>query len=230
MDIEISDYDHFSFDLWLTLIKSNPEFKEKRNLLFKDFFSIEKNIDKVTQVVRYYDVLCNQMNEKTGSHIDTFEIYLFILNALDVNLEKISISDLEEFYTETQVLFFQYKPVLIFPEIKNLFIAIKEQDKNISITSNTGFIKGKSLRNLLEYYELNEYFSFQLYSDEIGFSKPNSLLYKQMIEKAKNITHLELQINKIVHIGDNLVADYQGAIDSGIQSILIKNQYSEIQL
>ena len=37
LELEYSNYKHFSFDLWLTLIKSNPEFKKKRNLLFKDF-------------------------------------------------------------------------------------------------------------------------------------------------------------------------------------------------
>ena len=37
---ELYKYKHISFDLWLTLIKSNPEFKSKRNLLFRDFFEI----------------------------------------------------------------------------------------------------------------------------------------------------------------------------------------------
>lgn len=32
-------FKHYSFDLWLTLIKSNPEFKLKRTIFFYDKFN-----------------------------------------------------------------------------------------------------------------------------------------------------------------------------------------------
>lgn len=42
---EFNKYKHISFDLWLTLIKSNPEYKIKRNLLFREFFSVDIAIE-----------------------------------------------------------------------------------------------------------------------------------------------------------------------------------------
>ena len=220
LKLEYSEYQHLSFDLWLTLIKSNPEFKNKRNLLFKDFFEVEYSIQKVTEVVRYYDVLCNNINEKTGLNIDTFEIYYLILNALNVNNNDVEIEKLSQFYKETELLFMQFKPDLIYPEIQLLFKEIVEQEKTISILSNTAFIKGFTLRKLISYYDLENYFSFQIYSDETGLSKPNKEIFQLVYNE---ITSFKLIAKKeVLHIGDNKMADYNGAIKFGFDALLIK--------
>ena len=220
LKLEYSEYKHLSFDLWLTLIKSNPEFKNKRNLLFKDFFEVEYSIEKVTEVVRYYDVLCNNINEKTGFNIDTFEIYYFILNALNVNINDIEIAKLSKFYKETELLFMKFKPDLIYPKIQLLFEEIVEQEKTISILSNTAFIKGVTLRKLISYYDLENYFSFQIYSDETGFSKPSKEMFQLVHNEIKSLKSIEKK--EVIHIGDNKIADYDGAIKFGFDALLIK--------
>lgn len=220
LKLEYSNYKHLSFDLWLTLIKSNPEFKKKRNLLFKDFFEVEYSIEKVTEVVRYYDVLCNNINEKTGFNIDTFEIYYFILNALNVNINDIEIAKLSKFYKETELLFMKFKPDLIYPKIQLLFEEIVEQEKTISILSNTAFIKGVTLRKLISYYDLENYFSFQIYSDETGFSKPSKEMFELVHSEIKSLKSIEKK--EVIHIGDNKIADYDGALKFGFDALLIK--------
>jgi putative hydrolase of the HAD superfamily len=220
LELEYSNYKHLSFDLWLTLIKSNPEFKNKRNLLFKNFFEVDSTIEKVTEVVRYYDVLCNNMNEKTGSNIDTFGIYYLILNALNVKISDVEIEKLIAFYKETELLFMKFKPDLIYPKIQLLFKEIIEQDKSISILSNTGFIKGVTLRKLMAYYELENYFSFQIFSDETGFSKPNKEMFQLVYNEIKKNKSIEKK--EVLHIGDNTIADYNGAIEFGFDALLIK--------
>lgn len=220
MKIDHKNYNHFSFDLWLTLIKSNPQFKSKRNQLFKDFFEVECAIEKVNEVVRYYDVLCNNINENTGLNIDTYEIYYLILNALNVKVNDIDTKKLNLFYKETELLFMEYKPQLLFPKIDSLFDEIKAQGKTMNILSNTGFIKGYTLRKIIADYQLDQYFDFQIYSDEIGFSKPNhktfQLVYDQ-INSSKQLIKKE-----VLHIGDNIVADYNGAINFGFEAYLLK--------
>ena len=220
MKLQYSKYKHISFDLWLTLIKSNPEFKNKRNLLFKDFFEVNSSIEKVTDVVRHYDVLCNNINEKTGLNIDTFEIYYLILNALNVNLDEIGIEKLSHFYKEAEMLFMKFKPDLIYPKVQLLFKEIIEQEKTINILSNTAFIKGVTLRKLIAYYELENYFSFQIYSDETGFSKPSNEIFKLVYNEVKSFKSIEKK--EILHIGDNRIADYDGAINFGFDALLIK--------
>ena len=119
--LNIQNYIHFSFDLWLTLIKSHKEFKPKRNILFKNFFDIKSTQEQVNQAIRYYDVLCTKISEKTGKHIDRNEIYLLILSQLGKDISRIDSVTLEEFSQETEQLFLKYKPELIYPNIYNLF-------------------------------------------------------------------------------------------------------------
>ncbi|MFH6989077.1 HAD family hydrolase [Flavobacterium collinsii] len=220
MKIDYKKYSHISFDLWLTLIKSNPEFKKERNLLFKNFFEIDSTIDKVNEVVRYYDVLCNNINEKTGLNIDTYELYYLILSALEVDINKFETDKLSEFYEETEALFIKYKPELIFPDTKKLFQEMTNEDKSINILSNTAFIKGRTLRKLLAHYELTDYFKFQIYSDEVGFSKPNNEIFQLVFDEIN--TFKSAQKKQILHVGDNSIADYNGAIRFGFDAYLLK--------
>ena len=206
--------------MWLTLIRSNPEFKNKRNLLFKDFFEIDSSIERVSEVVRYYDVLCNNINEKTGLNLSTYEIYYLILNALEVDLSLNDVNRLGEFYQETETLFFNYKPELIFPHIKLQFEEIVNEGKSINILSNTGFIKGKSLRKIIAYYELDSSIDFQIYSDEVGFSKPNNEMFQLVFDQVNKLRKTEKK--EILHIGDNSIADYNGAVNFGFEAHLLK--------
>lgn len=220
MKLNYKKYSHLSFDLWLTLIRSNPEFKQKRNLLFKDFFEINAPLERVTEVVRYYDVLCNNINEKTGLNLSTYEIYYLILGALEVDLQANGADRLGDFYNQTETLFFNNRPELIFPNIKLQFEEIVAEGKSINILSNTGFIKGRSLRKLLSYYELEDSISFQIYSDEVGFSKPNPEIFQMVFDQVNNSK--KVHKNEILHIGDNSVADYNGAVNFGFEAHLLK--------
>jgi putative hydrolase of the HAD superfamily len=219
-EIDIHNHCHFSFDLWLTLIKSHPEFKAKRVGLFSSFFNVDKPIEQVAKTVKYYDDLCNTINEVTGGNIDTFEMYLMILNALDVDIKLLNKEKLNEFYTKSEDLFLEYRPVVIFENIHGFFEDIKNQGKTINILSNTGFIKGKTMRKFLIHENLDQYIDFHIYSDEINCSKPNPLIFQEVKNKIKD---QDVPLNKILHIGDNPVADYQGAKKFGFSAYLLKH-------
>lgn len=219
-DIDIHNHRHFSFDLWLTLIKSHPEFKTKRVELFSSFFNVDKPIEQVAETVKYYDNLCNTINEVTGGNINTFEIYLMILGALDVDVKQLNKEKLNAFYAKSEDLFLEYRPVVIFENIHDFFEDIKNQGKTINILSNTGFIKGKTMRKFLIHENLDQYIDFHIYSDEINCSKPNPLIFQEV---KNNIKDKDLPLHQILHIGDNPVADYQGAKDFGFSAHLLKH-------
>lgn len=121
MKIEISLYRHFSFDLWLTLIRSNPQFKQKRAELLMEFFMVKLKPEKVREIIHYYDVLSNRISEITGKHMDMEKIYLLVLHKAGVNIGQLDNSLLLNFYKETETLFMKYKPVLMYPDIDRLF-------------------------------------------------------------------------------------------------------------
>jgi putative hydrolase of the HAD superfamily len=219
-DIDIHNHCHFSFDLWLTLIKSHPEFKTKRVELFTSFFDINKPVEEVAKTVKYYDDLCNTINEVTGGNIDTFEMYLLILGSLDVDVKQLDKEILNGFYLQSEELFLEYKPVIIFENIKEFFDQIKNEGKTVNILSNTGFIKGRTMRKFLIQEELDQYIDFHIYSDEINISKPNPLIFQEV---KNNLKDRDLPMHRILHIGDNPVADYKGAKDFGFSAHLLKH-------
>ncbi|SDQ16326.1 putative hydrolase of the HAD superfamily [Chryseobacterium soldanellicola] len=219
-DIDIHNHSHFSFDLWLTLIKSHPEFKAKRVELFSSFFDVRKPIEEVAKVVKYYDDLCNTINEVIGGNVDTFEIYLLILGALNVDLKQLNKEKLNEFYLKSEELFLEYKPVVIFENLHQFFDEIKNQGKTINILSNTGFIKGTTMRKFLIGENLDQYIDFHIYSDELNCSKPNPLIFQEVKNRIKN---QDMLLDQILHIGDNPIADYKGAKDFGFNAHLLKH-------
>lgn len=218
---DLYKFRHISFDLWLTLIRSNPEFKNKRNLLFKDYFSIDKPIEEVALAIRKFDILTNSINEKAGKNFDTFEIYYLILDALGIDIELYSNKHLAEFYALTDALLMDYKPVLLQDSIPTLLKSLHGQGTTLNILSNTAFIKGSSLRKVLAHYGLDNYFSFQLYSDETGFSKPSPNMYRCAYDEILKIGAISKE--EVLHIGDNKVSDYDGALNFGFKAHLITN-------
>jgi putative hydrolase of the HAD superfamily len=217
---ELYNYKHISFDLWMTLIKSNPEFKIKRDLLFKDFFEINKPMEEVSSIIRKFDLLTNAINEKVGKNFDTFEIYLLILDALDVDINKVETERLSVFYLLLEDLLFKYKPLLLDENIPTFLNDLKQEGKTINILSNTAFIKGSSLREILRHYGLFDCFSFQIYSDEVGVSKPNQEIYRLTFDEIKKIKPVSKQ--EIIHVGDNVISDYNGAKNFGFDAYLLK--------
>lgn len=223
------NYKHISFDLWLTLIKSNPDFKPKRNQLFREFFAIDKPLDEVATVIRHYDVLTNSINEKVGRNFHTNEIYCLILAALGIDITTLNASALNDFYSETENLLMQHKPVVLHPQVPELLRFLHAEGKSINILSNTAFIKGSALRRVLAHHGLGDYFTFQAYSDETGYSKPASEMYQYAYDRIQQIGSIAK--HEVLHIGDNVVSDYNGAIAFGFHAHLLTNQcYNELKL
>jgi putative hydrolase of the HAD superfamily len=218
---DLYKYRHISFDLWLTLIRSNPEFKDKRNLLFKDYFNIDKPIEEVALAIRKFDILTNSINEKAGKNFDTFEIYYLILDALGIDIELYSNVHLTEFYSLTESLLMQHKPLLLHDYIPSFLEKLRGEGITMNILSNTAFIKGSSLRKVIAHYGLDRYFSFQLYSDETGSSKPSPNMYQHAYDEIMKLGANAKE--EVLHIGDNKVSDYNGALNFGFKAHLITN-------
>jgi putative hydrolase of the HAD superfamily len=221
---------HISFDLWLTLIKSNPEFKPLRNQLFARHFDIQRDPEDVAMAIRHFDLLFNNMNERTGRNVHYSEILYVILDYLGTPIDKISANDMEAYYQQMETLFFAFPPVLIDANTKHILQIVRDKGITLNILSNTGFILGNTLRKLLNHLDMEPYFCFQIYSDEMGHSKPSEIVYGRVFQELQSIKTLSKQA--VLHIGDNQIADVQGAANFGFQSLLIdsKNTLSKIFL
>ncbi|HEY1045868.1 MAG TPA: HAD-IA family hydrolase [Bacteroidia bacterium] len=203
----------------MTLIRSNPDFKPELVRTAMDFFKIEKEFDECYKCFREYDLLCNRLSEISGKHIDSHIILLMILNQLKGHLDDIHIDALNEFDHMTQNLFLEHPPFFKHEGIPALMENIRQQKKGMSLISNTGFIKGDTLKKTAVLENILAYFDFTLFSDEQGISKPNKEMFQLSFNNIQN--HQNIQKSEVLHIGDNEIADYQGALNFGYNALLI---------
>jgi len=218
-------FKHYSFDLWLTIIRSNHEFKARRAQYFHEKYNGKnKSVEEVRHVFRNTDVMCNRINEVTGKNIDYDEMYLMIISAIndyDVDLGDVPV---KEIYQELEDLFFRFRPVLYDENTKRVLEVLKSTS-GTNILSNTGFIKGDTLSKLLQELQIDHLFDFQLYSDETRISKPNPEFFNRMIAQLP----AGLPLDQVVHVGDNPRADILGAKAMGISAIQINSNEHRIQ-
>ncbi|MDB5118930.1 MAG: family hydrolase [Sphingobacteriales bacterium] len=217
-------YKHYSFDLWLTLIKSNPLFKKERTKIFHERFNPHtKSLDEVALIFRQVDLMVNAINERTGKNIDADEMYLMVINMISNFSNDFKTVDIELVYEEMEELLFKYMPIIYSDETISTLAHLKKNVAcTINILSNTGFIRGRTLRKILKQIGLSEFFDFQLYSDEEGLSKPNTELFKLMLQRVSGLG-TNCSLTDVLHIGDNPEADIKGAEIAGIHGLLINS-------
>ena len=217
----MSLFKHFSFDLWLTLIRSNPAFKQERAAYFhKHYNKLDKSLQEIEAAFRFVDVMTNAINERTGKNIDSDEMYLAVISHINENTFSLKDVDTETLYVKMQDLLFAHMPRLYSEETREVLELVKDDEqRTASILSNTGFIKGSTLRQVLVHLDIDKYFDFQFYSDEEGMSKPNTSFFLKMTNEV--FARRGLSPKDIIHIGDNSRADIEGATSVGIHSLLI---------
>lgn len=205
----------------MTLIRSNPAYKAQRAAGFRAYFHLDEHTPATVEAaMREVDVMVNNMNEVTGRNVHTFEIYLLCLHKLGREVKGITTQQLQGCYEALETLFFQYPPLPLYNNLGELFASIRSTGRTISLLSNTGFIQGPSLRRLMEQLGWDQYFSFQLYSDETSHSKPAPQFFAQLLEKARYLHGAGLSPAQIWHLGDNPLADVQGAAAMGMTGTL----------
>jgi putative hydrolase of the HAD superfamily len=200
---------HVSFDIWGTLLISNDKFKRYRSSYL--YQEIKKNQDThlsplaiqlgLTDISQRFD----KISERTGQAVSSDFMLGFALDEfkapdLDVDFIQSMIED----------IFLNDLPQINHGAL-NLLDSFREKGIQANILSNTGFISGKVMRKALGMLGLEKYFSFEIFSDEEGISKPNPKMFDKVFHKA-TVAACERGIlikerYEILHIGDSVVCD-----------------------
>jgi putative hydrolase of the HAD superfamily len=228
--LRMPSYKHYSFDLWLTLIKSNPAFKAERARYFHaNFNAARKSPEEVSAIFRKVDLMVNAINERTGKNIDAEEMYLMVISIINDYSTAFQDIDIDGLYDQMEVLVLENMPLVYCSDSMGVLRSLKDKDlSSTSLLSNTGFIKGSTLRKILSHLELDQLLDFQLYSDEVRMSKPNLKFFQLMLDTIDRNKHVELELHEIIHVGDNPLADVKGAQAVGIKSLLINSNHLTI--
>ena len=206
---------NISFDLWMTLIRSHPEFKLKRAELIADTFNI-KNISpkEIDSFIRSVDNVFDRYNMISGKKLSANKMYQNLLQKLAPTI-SVTLETAISLRKQADDLFLEYQPIFLNDGIPQILSQLKEEGYVLNLSSNTGFIEGETLRITLANMSILQYFDFLIFSDEINACKPSSHFFQHVFD------HINVTKEAVLHIGDNPKADYQGARSFGFNALLI---------
>jgi putative hydrolase of the HAD superfamily len=85
----------------------------------------------------------------------------------------------------------------------------------LGLVSDSGFTPGRILRKILQSLGVLRFFDCTVFSDEVGYNKPNPLMFSQALKL------LKVQPKETIHVGDLIETDIAGAKLAGMLSIWI---------
>jgi hypothetical protein len=207
-------YDHFSFDFWSTIAFSNPKFKLERSKLVSRLISNVNSEQKVDNTFLKIGKEYNDAVESNGIINKPELLYRRVLKELDI-----CESNLYSIQCSIEDLFRKYPPI-ISSGFLSFYKHISQMNSTKSITSNTAFISGEIIVEVLEQNLPEVTFDFKLFSDQIGCAKPSTEIYNLLKNNVYNLHNENSQI-RILHIGDNESTDFEGSIKNGLSAVLI---------
>lgn len=183
-----------SFDLWGTLIKGNPIYGAKRLEFLQRFTNCRINIisEIISNIKRKHNILV----EQHGVQFSSLDLYKQIIHSLNIN--KIDAEDLRE---ELGKLFIEYPPILL-PDALSILDFCSYHNLDKYLLSNTLMIDGEFIRIALK--DILNQFRYKIFSDEVGVSKPNPLIFKIARDTINLMSEKDCDV---LHIGDNYITD-----------------------
>ena len=99
----------------------------------------------------------------------------------------------------------------VYPDVLPTLERLATRGLKLGIISNWD----ERLRPLLRELNLSKYFQTIVVSCEVGFPKPAHAIFRQAASE------LEVSSEVILHVGDSLEMDFQGAKGAGLQAVLL---------
>lgn len=218
-------YAHYSFDLWGTLIKSNPQFKKERaRFIFQHYNPTELKLVDVEIILQDVGLMCHMSNEWTEQCVQPEQMYAMVFQQMGcVGLGKHKIRSI---MFEINTLFYKYHPTLWDDDTELVLSQLHKEGSTLSILSNTGYMGGAVMREVLRALGISHLFKFALFSDELCSSKPSFLAYQRADALIQN--SFTGGKSNVLHVGDSDLCDGRGAIDYGYDSYIVHSTKSTL--
>lgn len=204
-----------SIDFWNTLVDASTGGKERH----------QARIDKLNEIANKYDKSISAQDvedakKKVSQDFDkqwlgeqrtmlTHELVKKIMEYLNIPATK---SEREEATFTFQHSLLKGAPELA-PGVLEIIPQLAEKYP-LAIISDTMFSPGSVLRSYLMTKGLLQYFNHFVFSDEVGYSKPDKRAFHQVLEKNK------AEAEHSFHVGDIQRTDIVGAQAVGMKAIL----------
>lgn len=176
-------------------------------------FLHNRNITYNSEKIKYaykknFDNLDYNLENGDLHHIFIKKKISNLFNSLKI---EISDSDREQIKQEMEKVMLKNPPILK-KGVKETLEALSPNYK-IGLVSNTGITPGKVILEVFKKYDIYKYFQVTIFSDEVGYYKPKSVLFETALNK------LDCKAHYAIHVGDLLHTDIKGAKAYGILTI-----------
>jgi HAD superfamily hydrolase (TIGR01549 family) len=206
-----------SLDLFETLVHFEAHKFDSRSTLDKALKSVENvpNLPFETVYNQYYQTVREKMRDYSSEEEfrnDKVLIDIWKTNNVSVTseLEKLAFNVMKSYFSEVSHL------VQPFPRVHDTLQFLLDQDIQLVLVSNHSW--SQNGWEIVELYNLKDYFTKVVFSADVGYKKPSSKIFEVMKD-----TFPQHSTNEILHIGDDIQADVFGALKYGLKAIWIKN-------
>ncbi len=210
-----------TFDFWETLFMDTPELDRRRDELRCQ--GLRENLAKQGIEISIEDLADGLMEStlwladiwKRGEQVSTLEQIRYIVNHATKNrailpTDPKAVMRLEESYWSPSLT----APATLNVEAREVLQRLRERSLKIGLICNTGRGPGHALRELMRREGVLDYFDSTVFSDEIGYGKPDPRIFLTAAER------LRLKPGNILHVGDNIDNDVRGAQSAGMKTLL----------
>lgn len=180
---------------------------------------------RIADLIEEISAMCDVVNTAYGKQLHRKEMVAMLLFKIGHN--NIDLATLIEIASQSEKIFLKYPPVFIRENTAAILKKITTSGSTCSILSNTGFINGNTIRQFIKQASLDDFFSFQIYSDEIKASMPSSECFRELSSRLYNlflktdIPTYHISASDIIQIGCSERIHSHGAIQAGMNSFLI---------
>ncbi len=199
-----------TFDFWDTIVHTTDYAGARINFLTKilneEGFSKERKLIRAAYLFSqkaFYDIWKNDQR-----YISAAERVELILNDLNITISyKLKCIIIKEF----EEIILRVLPPLL-PDAE-MVLGLLRNRYRIGLICDSGMSPGKILKKVLQRHDVLKYIFVTIFSDEIGYTKPNPRIFKAALKK------LKVQPNEVIHVGDLLATDIVGAKAVGMKAI-----------
>ncbi|MFW9999864.1 MAG: HAD family hydrolase [Candidatus Hodarchaeota archaeon] len=206
-----------TFDLWNTIF-TNKFYTEIRINWFTQFLKERDIFFSLIDIKNAFNIAFNLPEGyfKKNNHIFTEDRLLIMLNILKLDFSE---NDKDLIKNKFEAVMLDDPPSLkkgVKRTLEELSLTYK-----IGLISNTGITPGRIIIKVFEEYNILQYFQVMIFSDEIGYYKPHTLLFNTALKE------LECDPRYAIHIGDRLDTDIKGAKECKMYTIWVNDSFPQ---
>jgi len=202
-----------TFDLWNTLVH-NRNYSEFRLPRLREFLSrngVELDDARLLEVYQAGFRYSSELHRGSGRrHVMTDEIVGHVLDQVGLR-DRCNWTPLVDVYEEAIL----NDPPKLKKEARETLEALHGRVR-IGLISDTGTSPGRVVRRILGEYGVLDYFDVTVFSDEVGYCKPNEVVFRVALEA------LGMEPGEALHVGDLIKNDVVGAKRAGMRTAWLR--------